>query len=65
MIAQLAPASQLHETPSKQRAAFAEDVIETPVKVLAKTDKLEVEKIPDKKNHTINCNRTADSRFDT
>src|ERR1700731_4207068 len=36
-------------TPPKQQAAFAEDVIETPVNALAKTDKLEVEKIPDKK----------------
>jgi hypothetical protein len=37
------------ETPSKQQAAFAEDVIETPVNALVKTDKLEVEEIPDKK----------------
>jgi hypothetical protein len=36
-------------TPPKQQAAFADDVIETPVNALAKTDKLEVEKIPDKK----------------
>jgi hypothetical protein len=36
-------------TPSKQQAAFAEDVIEAPVNALAKTDKLAVEKIPDKK----------------
>jgi hypothetical protein len=36
-------------TPSKQQAAFAEDVIETPVNALVKTAKLEVEEIPDKK----------------
>jgi hypothetical protein len=36
-------------TPPKQQAAFAEDVIETPVNALVKTDKLEVEEIPDKK----------------
>ena|ERR1700677_65929 len=36
-------------TPPKQQGAFAEDVIETPVDALAKTDKLEVEEIPDKK----------------
>jgi hypothetical protein len=36
-------------TPPKQQAAFAEDVIETPANALAKADKLEVEKIPDKK----------------
>jgi hypothetical protein len=33
----------------KQQAAFAEDVIDTPVNALAKADKLEVEEIPDKK----------------
>jgi len=37
------------ETPSKLQAAFADDVIEAPVNALAKTDKLEVEEIPDKK----------------
>jgi hypothetical protein len=36
-------------TPPKQQAAFAEDAIEAPVNALAKTDKLEVETIPDKK----------------
>jgi hypothetical protein len=36
-------------TPPKQQAAFAEDVIEAPVNAIAKTDKLEVETIPDKK----------------
>jgi hypothetical protein len=36
-------------TPPKQQAAFAEDVIQAPVNALAKTDKLEVEEIPDKK----------------
>jgi hypothetical protein len=36
-------------TPPKQQAAFSEDVIEAPVDALAKTDKLEVETIPDKK----------------
>jgi hypothetical protein len=36
-------------TPSKQQAPFADDVIEIPVNALAKTDKLEVEEIPDKK----------------
>jgi hypothetical protein len=36
-------------TPPKQQAAFAEDVIEAPLNALAKTDKLEVEEIPDKK----------------
>jgi hypothetical protein len=36
-------------TPPKQLAAFAEDVIQAPVNALAKTDKLEVEQIPDKK----------------
>ncbi|HWX05075.1 MAG TPA: hypothetical protein VN065_04545 [Bradyrhizobium sp.] len=35
-------------TPPKQQAAFADDVIETPVNALAKTDKLG-EEIPDKK----------------
>jgi hypothetical protein len=34
----------------KQQAAFAEDVIDTPVNALAKADKLEVEEIPDKKS---------------
>jgi hypothetical protein len=36
-------------TPPKQQASFAEDVIAAPVNALAKTDKLEVETIPDKK----------------
>jgi hypothetical protein len=36
-------------TSPKQQAAFAEDVIDTPVNALAKADKLEVEEIPDKK----------------
>jgi hypothetical protein len=36
-------------TPPKQQAAFAEDVIEAPVNAIAKTDKLEIETIPDKK----------------
>ena len=36
-------------TPPKQQAAFADDVIETPVNALAKADKLDVEEIPDKK----------------
>jgi hypothetical protein len=36
-------------TPPKQQAAFADDVIETPVNALAKTDKPEAEEIPDKK----------------
>jgi hypothetical protein len=35
--------------PPKQQAAFSEGVIEAPVNALAKTDKLEVEEIPDKK----------------
>src|SRR6202051_1946208 len=43
-------ALQIHiATSPKQQAAFAEDVIDTPVNALAKADKLEVEEIPDKK----------------
>ena len=36
-------------SPAKQQAALADEVIEVSVNALAKADKLEVEKIPDKK----------------